>query len=105
MNKKEAIQEQIDNIMDTFDFHRVQQMMRAVGWTWALSDNKDGPPRGYELRETARRLLRDSVKDGTVALGGFKAECVDEVDEDGPWLRLSLQWGPSSLEDGGSYES
>ena len=103
LNKKEAVQSQIDGIMDTFDFRRVRKMMLAVGWTWANSPN--GTPEEWELRARARELLNECAVRGLVSTGGFTARYVDGEDEEGPWLRLTLQWGVSSLEDGVGYEA
>ena len=73
-----ATQDRIDEIMDNFDFAKVEQAMKAVNWTWASTD---GVPEQYELRREARRLLKDvaskNVRESdmryAVATGGFKA--------------------------------
>jgi len=103
LNKKEAVQSQIDEIMDTFDFRCVRQMMLAVGWTWANSEN--GTPEEWELRSKARSLLKECVSVGVTGCGGLMARYTDGEDSDGPWLRLTLQWGESSLDDGVGYEA
>jgi len=103
LNKKEAVQSQIDGIMDTFDFRRVRKMMLAVGWTWANSEN--GTPEEWELRSKARSLLNECAGAGMIGCGGFMAHYTEGKDSDGPWVRLTLQWGESSLDDGVGYEA
>jgi hypothetical protein len=84
----EAYQNQIDEIMDNFDFDRVQKMMAATDWTW----RKDGElylPSQPELREAARSCLRMVVEKRCfmVGSGGFMA-----MNRKGC---LSLYWGLS----------
>ncbi len=72
-------QEQIDEIMDTFDFEKVHQVMRTLGITWGDSDIN---PTMNEIKKDARRLLKDVfllLESGLVAVvaasfGGFRAE-------------------------------
>ncbi len=66
-----SYEEQIDNIMDWFDFDKVHKAMVALNWTWY----NVGIPEKAELRQTARRLLRDVVeKDARMTgTGGFYA--------------------------------
>ena len=69
-------QEKIDCIMDWFNFAKVEKAMTALNWTWT-----DGVPNEPELRQLARRLLKDiSAKNVTqsefrryIATGGFRA--------------------------------
>lgn len=65
--------EAIEEILDEFDFHRVQQVMKALQWKYYNSDG-DYPTIG-ELRRTARYLLRSVLEDEgtqTVGTGGFE---------------------------------
>ena len=80
----EAYQNQIDEIMDNFDFRRVHEMMKAVNWTWG-----DDVPEEPELREEARRLLKETIRKDLYCCGtgGFMA-----MNRDG---LLSLYWGAS----------
>lgn len=71
-------QEQIDEIMDCFDFGKVEIAMKALNWSWIGSDNPT--PLEYELRKHARKLLKkvmDYAKENdhgmTHATGGFIA--------------------------------
>lgn len=73
--------EQIEAILDQFDFYKVHQVMKALNWTWATSDTEDGIPTIPELRKTARRLLRDvasSLEYSETGTGGFCAERDEE---------------------------
>ena len=71
-------QEQIDEIMDTFDFEKVYQVMRTMGITWG----DEITPSVIEIKKAARRLLKDVfllLESGHVAVvaasfGGFRAE-------------------------------
>ena len=83
----------IDDVMDNFDFHKVAQMMEAVNWKWWGSP--DTPTEG-ELRATARKRLIDAhecalkhCEDYSVSSGGFKATC--HVDDEG--AAFTLFWG------------
>ncbi len=71
------MQKHIDEIMDRFDFCKVQKAMQAVGWTYAHGQDKPlQVPDEARLRETARRLLEECAKDegeGGRASGGFYA--------------------------------
>jgi len=79
MNDKiKTTQDRIDEIMDNFNFNKVEQTMKALNWQWS---SIDGVPEEHELRKLARRLLKDiSTKNVsqsdfryTLATGGFKA--------------------------------
>ena len=64
--------EQIEEIMNNFDFHKVRTVMRVMGWTWHEDEH---PPSIGRLRETALKLLtklkdKDSIINST---GGFEA--------------------------------
>jgi hypothetical protein len=64
----------IDNIMDAFDFAKVQKTMRLLNWTWATDHGKEVPDE-TELRMEARRLLKEAIAHKTIiATGGFWAE-------------------------------
>ena len=57
MTKQEAIQEQIDNIMDDFEFEKVHQIMTALKWTWATAENPKAVPELWEIKKNARSHL------------------------------------------------
>jgi hypothetical protein len=80
--------EQIDEIMDWFDFEKVAKAMEALDWSWASSCEKTPTP--PELRVRARGLLKEAVaKKGRRATGGFWAAY--EEAEDGVGLSLSFR--------------
>lgn len=105
---------QIEYIMNNFDFVRVHKVMEALDWTWASAKTRNGIPSVSELREQAERLLTEVenyqftsfVKGGTatnssnnnansnngyysIETGGFKAETMN--DSTGHrYLRLSF---------------
>jgi hypothetical protein len=54
-------QENIDNIMDNFDFSRVIKTMKALDWTWANMHAADGTPTESEVRTFARNLLKSAA--------------------------------------------
>ena len=69
MKKKQ--QKAIDKIMDWFDFSKVHQTMVSLEWKWVSAE--DGVPTEPEIRETARRLMEDAIKDKiSIATGGFR---------------------------------
>lgn len=73
------MQEQIDNIMDNFDFSRVLKTMRALDWEWG-SFGTEHEPDEAELRREARRLLKFAwAHASNVACGGFLAYFGDGV--------------------------
>jgi len=60
----DPVNKMIDDIMDEFNFIRVQDVMDYLGWKWA------GEYVTVEmLKETARRLLREAAD---LRLGGYK---------------------------------
>jgi len=90
MTRIEAINEQIDEIMDTFDFKKVKKTMEMLEWAWSSSG---GIPDEYEIRKTARRLLKqliDFEDGGITSVGGFRAELIQKANNGGKWLRVDL---------------
>lgn len=102
MTKQEAIQEQIDNIMDTFEFDRVQTVMTALDWKWYSHEDIPGI---VEIRQSARKTLNTLRQDyRTSGSGGFTA-IKDSGEDDGkPWVRISLFFGIEESGDGVSYD-
>lgn len=101
MTKQEAIQEQIDNIMDSFDFRRVKSIMGFLKWKW---HDEESPPDEYEIRAYARHCLKQAAKNEGYGSGGFQAYKVEGRDKNGPWVRLHLSFGLETFEDATSYE-
>ncbi len=97
---KEEIQQRIDEIMDTFDFDQVHKMMTAVDWTWWMGPEARVPDQ-FELRQAARKHLRQAVEGkGWVGSGGFAAY-YDEWEEG---FNLWLFWGPSVMDEPVEWE-
>ena len=84
----------IDEIVECFDWERVQDTMQKLDWTWASSEGET--PSIGKLISTASRLLRDAY-DGAEkeqethlsGTGGFEAVC--HVDKGGMY-RLVLRF-------------
>lgn len=71
-------QTQCDQIMDWFNFGKVEQAMQALGWTWHSSENFNKIPSESELRVCARDLLKRAHESGgRIGTGGFCAECCE----------------------------
>lgn len=83
----EDYRDAIDEVMDNFDFHKVERVMTALGWLWARhGGNEMYQPDVSELRTRARQLMRHAVEEmlargekkwGTET-GGFRVECWHE---------------------------
>lgn len=71
-------QDQIDLIMDTFDFEKVKQTMNALDWEWASPDGSSSVPDIYTIKRTARDYLKQAANSGEgFSCGGFKVEIRD----------------------------
>lgn len=100
MTKEQAIQEQMDEIMDSFEFGKVLRIMQHLNWKWT---NSNGVPDEIELRKEARRLMKDAVEcGGWAGTGGFTAIFTENKSE--RWIRLNLYFGISDTNDGIEYE-
>jgi hypothetical protein len=73
---------EIDDIMERFDWERVQRTMKALNWTWARSH--PDVPTIDQLKSTARECLEQVVRTykespgwNFVATGGFYARIYD----------------------------
>jgi len=55
--KENDIDDMIKDIMDEFEFDKVERAMEALNWKW-----RGETPAIYELREEAERLLRGAAK-------------------------------------------
>ena len=80
-------EEIIEDILDEFDFGKVQKAMELLEWTW-------GHPPEYpsigELRKAARNLLKWLIphESGGTGTGGFHAE--KRTFEGSPYYSLSF---------------
>ena len=98
MTYKEAVEDQIEQIMDDFEFHKAEKIMEALDWKWG----KDTPC-AAELRKTARELLRRAAKSGGWhALGGLIAHANKGFDEEEnrSYLWLHLYFGLDTIHEG-----
>jgi hypothetical protein len=97
MTKTQAIQQEIDEIMDTFDFAKVQRAMELLDWRWG-SPPDDAVPEEYELRRAARERLNSLHQNQVSSTGGFFASKDEGIEDGKPWVRINLQF---VLEDSG----
>lgn len=70
-------QELIDEVMDNFDFKKVEQTMRFLNWTWV-----NEVPNEKRLRSCVRDLiktLQDDENCGFTATGGFVVTFEDGI--------------------------
>lgn len=69
--------EQIDHIMNFFDFCKVHRVMTLLDWRWIRAPNGADVPSICDLKQTAMGLLATiSIDDGEphrLATGGFEA--------------------------------
>lgn len=99
-----SMQDHIDYIMDNFDFEKVHKAMNALDWKWSSSN---GIPEIYDLRRTARSLLKSAwvygqngAENPRTGTGGFWAE-YGKHDDGSEWLELNFQitqWDSSEVE-------
>ena len=85
------MQDDIDYILDSFDFERVKKAMNALDW--AYFDSEDDEVSIYELRKMARYLLKSLIphadkKDYIISSGGFEATVNNYEDCDKPVFKL-----------------
>jgi len=87
MTRNEAIEAQLEEIMDTFDFRKVAEHMARTGWKW-----HDEVPDEYEIRRKVRHRIRNLAKDSSgyqqEFCGGFLITFTENIDE--KWLRIGL---------------
>ena len=76
------MKDQIDYIMDKFNFERVHVAMTALDWTWVEGGNHVIPSI-TKLKQTAKRLLQAAATEKiTTGTGGFQAKyCPPERDD------------------------
>jgi hypothetical protein len=102
MTRQEVLNNQLDEIMDSFDFGQVQKMMSSTDWIWVRSEN--GVPDQRELRKEARILMKQAIAGEDCATGGFRAWVTEGKDKDGPWTKLNLSFGIDTIHDGETHE-
>ena len=100
MTKEQALQNQMDEIMDSFEFDEVLSVMQHLNWKWKSSG---GIPDKYEIRKMARQVMKYAIEcNGWAGTGGFRATIDDNEDEG--WVRLNLYFGFSTFHDGVEYK-
>jgi hypothetical protein len=98
--QKTRFELQVEEVLESFDFDRVHQVMESLEWTWA---NLSRVPTRAELVAEARRLLAElDGRPGVHGSGGLRAS----YKEDGTlslkfilcesWSDLTEDSGPSS---------
>jgi len=74
--RKTLFEQQVEEVLATFDFERVHHVMESLSWTWA---NLDRVPTRAELMAEARRLLAElDGKPGVHGSGGLRASYKDD---------------------------
>ena len=85
--------DEIDDIMDNFDFEKVHEAMTLLGWRWVDHDSKAFEiPEIIKLRKRARRLMQEAMDSSkaaySIGTGGFQ---VHKTTEEGKvYLSLSF---------------
>lgn len=76
------IHTQIEQLVDLFDTDRIYAVMTFLQWKWVGSDSENGIPSSKEIKDEARRLLKEAydnvTNEGdtfTIACGGVRAFC------------------------------
>jgi len=93
--------ESVEDILDSFDFQKVQKAMTALAWHWSASK---GVPSITELNSRSRELLEDVYRyqDSpciTIGCGGFEATRIMEVGDLKKYLSLKF-----IVEEGDNHE-
>ena len=96
------LQKHTDEVMDEFDFGKVQKTMEFLGWEWARAE--EGVPTNGELRRQVRDLMAQaydyatkSGEDYKVGTGGFDVRYF--YDDDFFQVEFVLsQWSTEYLE-------
>jgi len=96
--KSEIIRDQIEDILDNFDFDKVKKTMDALQWLWY---DTIGVPEISDLRKCARRLLTEASEkvmninempaESNMATGGFRATAYRYDDTDKIYFRLAFE--------------
>lgn len=90
----EACEDQIEEILDEFDFGKVHKVMTHLGWTW----HGEGIPTIGDLRIKARTLLWEvAEKHGNTdssyyytKTAGFRVSSYKGIDKKDHWVMLRL---------------
>jgi hypothetical protein len=102
-----TLEKHIDEVMDWFDFDKVEKTMKFLNWEW----HNEGVPTIPGMRQHVRGFMRELYAEGqnqesfrsVRASGGFYVEYTKNIDENGPWDRFDVsfrlvEWGTENYE-------
>jgi hypothetical protein len=107
MNRQEAIAQQIDEVMDMFDFQSVLKVLdgyKSIGRGYPEDWMDGGEFQEYLIRQYARDCMKKAAKEGSAGISYFSAVLNEGEDDDGPWVKMDLYFGERTYQDGVSYE-
>lgn len=86
IEKYEYLQTRIDEIMDWFNFEKVNTAMTALNWVWS---GCDGVPDIQYLRNHVRKAMKHTFNEvvggktkSAYITGGFNIQCIHDEEED-----------------------
>ena len=102
MTKKQVLLNQVDEIMDSFDFRKVADVMKHLNWEW----KGVGVPDEYEIRKNARELMKMAIKAGEeMSTGGWQVRIMSGQDHGGKWARIDLAFAiEQTFNEGEEYD-
>ena len=80
--------ELIEDLLERFNFEKVQITMTALDWKWAnvMEDDSLTVPTIERMKRSCRNILYRSINDKSVGTGGFEARYYpageDEIEEE-----------------------
>ena len=80
--------ELIEDLLERFNFEKVQIAMIALDWKWAnvMEDSNLSVPTIERMKRSCRNILYRSINDKSVGTGGFEARYyppgVDDIEEE-----------------------
>jgi len=107
MNRQEAIQSQIDEIMDMFDFQSVLKVLdvyKSMDRGYPEDWMDEGEFKEYLIRQDARECLKKAAKNGSSGISYFSGVLNEGDDYNGPWGKMDLYFGERTYQDGVNYE-
>ena len=79
MTKEEIIEKMVMEVLDNFDFQRVHDVIKHIGWRWRMENGELAVPSMYRLMKTADKLLSEVAEYygdkeiHAVSIGGLQA--------------------------------
>jgi len=103
MQFDEKIQNEIDYVMDHFDFEKVHKVMTLLDWKWAGYDDEltIGDIRRFargQIKDCLKCLFKYNEKEFTIECGGFVTNIYDSGDK----IYISLRFSVTSWDN--NYE-